>query len=111
VLEEWHNEAAPGRASAADDLATRYKAFRRFRERAAPLVPARVLLAAEARFLCGHAPARCFALITRALLTGALSPRQFVFLFARNILPSGLYDRGRAFIGRSRTIELAPETP
>jgi glycosyltransferase involved in cell wall biosynthesis len=110
VLTVWHNESAPGRASGAD-LANWDKTFRRFRERAAPLAPAPALLAAEVRFLCGVAPARFFALLTRALLAGALSPRQFIFLFARNILPSGLYDGARAFIGRSRASQLAPEGP
>jgi len=109
VLTVWHNESAPGRASAAADLANWYQTFRRFQERAAPLVRAPVLLVAEARFVCGLAPARFVALITRALLTGTLSPRQVVFLFARSILPSGLYDQARAFIGRFSASQLAQE--
>ena len=104
VLTVWRNESAPDRASAADDLAKWSEIVRRFRERAAPLVPERVLLAGEVRFLSGRlwekAPARAVALMGRALLTGALPPRQIALLFGRNVLPSRLYDTARHLAAR-----------
>jgi glycosyltransferase involved in cell wall biosynthesis len=104
VLTVWRNESAPDRASSADDLARWTRIVRVFQERAGSLVPRRVLLAGEVRFLSGRlwavAPARSLALLARALVARALPARQIAFLLARNLLPSGLYDAARHRLGR-----------
>jgi len=100
----WHNETRPDRVSFADTIGKWRATVKYFIEQASPLVPEHVLIACEARFLSGllwrTAPLESLKLLLRAWVTGALSTKQTLRLFCRNVLPVKIYDGARHFLDR-----------
>lgn len=89
----WHNDDRPDRLGQSDSLDNGH----RFLELAGASLGDKARLAFETRFLgpatLRRSPVRAIATAVRALKRGAVRPRDLVLLFAKTLVPAGVYAR------------------